>query len=269
MSNPLLAKLKLPGRIFQLPSKGEFYKGSKIPVLSEKAKNGEIEVMPLSGLSEIKLRSPDLLFSGRALREICEECIPDIINPELLISQDVDAVFCFLRIVTYGAEMNISSIHNCEKSEYHDYIVNIEQIVMNPNNKCLDFIDSIYKLKLSNDQVIKLRPVRFQDVIDMTHIAIDINASIAAKGMADERLVQDASIRDLMSIVSEVDGITDESLIKQWVKLLPRKYIDEILEYNKSINQWGFNLNVDLTCKDCGELMKHNLELDPVNFFSG
>ena len=40
-NNPLLQKIRLPGRIFQLPSRGLFYKNGE---LDESVKNGEIHV---------------------------------------------------------------------------------------------------------------------------------------------------------------------------------------------------------------------------------
>jgi len=45
--NPLLAAIKMPGRVFQLPSRGIFYKDGE---LDETCKNGEIHVQPLSAL---------------------------------------------------------------------------------------------------------------------------------------------------------------------------------------------------------------------------
>ena len=265
-SNPLLSKLKLPGRLFQLPSKGIFYKSG---VLADSVKDAEIEVFPLSALAEMKLRSPDLLFSGKALRDICEECIPGILKPEQLISKDVDALFCFLRIVTYGSEMRIKSYHDCVQAKSHDYVVNVENIVSEPNNKCLEFVESIYKTTLSNGQEVKLRPVIFQDMIDMNQYQIQIDKSLNESGFVNENLVQAAAIRDLLSVITEVEGISDHELINEWARRLPRKYVSEIMDYVAKIDQWGFNLTVQLKCKDCDQTYVHNLELDPINFFTG
>ena len=49
--NPLLAKVKLPGRVFQLPSRGLFYQTG---VLSDSVRNGEIQIKPMSALVELK-----------------------------------------------------------------------------------------------------------------------------------------------------------------------------------------------------------------------
>lgn len=265
MTNPLLAKIKLPGRIFQLPSKGVFYQPG---VLAEHVKNGEIQVMPLSAMAELKLRAPDLLFSGRVIREICSECIPDILQPEKLLSKDIDAIFCFLRIVTYGSSMSIRSTHLCAKGTVHDYMVDVENIVMNPNNAAIDHKGILYALELSNGQQLKLKPVTFSDMIDITIMQQELAKSMANSGIPDQKLIQNVMVRDVMSVIESVDGISQRDLIEEWVRLLKRSLLDEILDRSTQINQWGFNLTVKLKCRDCGEEYDHSLELDPINFFS-
>lgn len=266
MTNPLLLKVKLPGRIFQLPSKGIFYEPG---ILAESVKDAEVEVQPLSALAEMKLRSPDMLFSGRALREICRECIPEILIPDRLISKDVDAIFCFLRIVTYGPSMSVKSTHDCRERNVHDYMVDVENIVMSANNKILDHLDMLYDMQLSNGQKIKLRPVRFQDAIDMIHLKQEIQNDINKNGSMEPILLENAVVRDLLAVIEAVEDVIDQTMIREWIKLLPRKIFTEIVDQSKKSNDWGFNLNVKLKCKDCEAEYYHNLELDPINFFSG
>lgn len=268
MSNPLLAKVKLPGRIFQLPSKGVFYEGHLSHVLGPNVKNGEIEVKPLSALAEMKLRSPDLLYSGKAISEICHECIPDILLPEKLLSKDIDAIFCFLRITTYGSSMRVKSIHECQGRQVHEYPIDIESIIMNANNDILDNVIDLYTMKLSNEQVVILKPVTFDEALETTHLQQDIEKKLML-GQQDQALIEELMIKDLMAVIKTVDGVEDKLHISEWVRSLPRKFFNEIYDRAKSINEWGYDLNVNITCKDCGEVYKHDLELNPVNFFSG
>jgi len=265
MTNPLLARVKLPGRIFQLPSKGVFYGPD---VLSETVKNAEIEVRPMSALAEMKFRSPDMLFTGRALREICLECAPEILRPEKLVSKDVDAIFCFLRIATYGAILTVKSVHDCPKRQAHDYAVDIEQIIMNANNKILENPSALYNFVLSNGQKIILRPVIYQDAINMIHLKQEIQSEMD-KDDFDSKLLEKAVTQDLMAVIASVDDVTDPKMIEEWVKMLPRKFFTEIVRFTRSTEDWGFNLTVKLKCKDCEAEYPHNLELNPINFFSG
>ena len=96
--NPLLDKIKLPGRIFQLPSRGIFYEDEE---LSEDIKNGEIHVQAMSALDEITLKNPDQLFSGDAVQNIFKNCLTGVNKPVNLLSKDIDALMLFLRTVTY------------------------------------------------------------------------------------------------------------------------------------------------------------------------
>lgn len=272
--NPLLAKVKLPGRVFQLPSKGVFYAPG---VLSDTVKDGEIQVKPMSALVELKVRSADLLISTKVIREICAECIPEILKPEQLLAKDIDAIFMFLVASTYGNEKTIKSIHTCEKAEVHDYLVNLEPIISNPNNKTLDHRDSLFSLELDNGQIVTLRPVLFTDSIDM----LLLRQHITQKEMTDATSItikemEDVVVRDILSVVKSVATgglesvtVTDSKKIDEWVRALSRKYIDFIIEASIRTSDWGFNYNVKLKCKDCGEEFDHNMELNPINFLSG
>ena len=278
MTNPLLQySTKLPGRIFQLPSKGIFYPPG---VLAPSVKDGEIKVLPMSALAEMKLRSADLLFSGQALSEVCNECIPEVLQPNMLVSHDVDAIFCYLKIVTYGSEMQIKSIHDCQGAQYYDYTVNIENIVMDPRNGALMNHDILYQVKLDNFTV-KLRPVAFADTLEMTHLRNDLEKSLGDTGQVNSIMMAKMIVRDLMSAIKTVEVqyeengekkvqvVTEKKHIEEWVATLPKKQVDEIIKQSKLSNEWGYKLSTDLHCKDCKEIYSHDLQIDPISFFSG
>lgn len=271
--NPLMAKVKLPGRVFQLPSKALFYPPG---VLADSVQNGEIQVKPMSALVELKIRSADLLISTKIIREVCADCIPEILKPEQLLSKDVDAMFLFLIASTYGNEKTIRAIHTCENADIHDYVVNLEPIINEPKNKVLDHKDMLYTLELDNGQIVKLRPVQFNDAIDMMVLrqAITIK-EINAPTTITHKEMEDIMVRDIMSVIEGVkpdrdsNTITDLSKIDEWIRALPKKYIDLIAEASNRASDWGFDLTVSLNCKDCSKPFDHNIELNPINFFSG
>ena len=272
--NPLLAKVKLPGRVFQFPSKGLFY---PVGVLADSVRNGEIQVKPMSALVELKVRSADLLISTKVIREVCLECAPEILKPELLLSTDVDALFVFLVSATYGNDKTVRSIHDCDNAEVHEYIIKLDPIISDPRNRVLDHKDMLYSCDLENGQSVKLKPVLFNDAIDM----MVLRQAIASKEMTAPSSItfnemEDIVIRDLMAVVESVstggDGsqvVTDRKQISEWIRALPKKYVDQIVETSTRAADWGFNMTVKLTCKDCGKEYDHHVELNPINFFSG
>lgn len=276
--NPLLAKVKLPGRVFQFPSKGLFYGPG---IFASHVKDGEVEVKPMSALTELKLRSPDLLFSGRALVEVCAECVPDILQPNKLVTKDVDALFCFLKVSTYGSIMNISSIHRCPDAKIHQYDINLETIIGSPNNQSLDSRDVTYKVTLSNGQRVKLRPVSFEDSLKLNHIRQDLQRGFETSGNRDpaNAEVEKLLLVDLLSVIEGVEAqiegtesttlITDRKLLEEWARQLQRKWIDELSAQAVRADEWGYSMKTKLKCKDCGEEYVHDIEVDPINFFFG
>lgn len=272
--NPLLAKVKLPGRVFQLPSKGIFYAPG---VLADSVRDGEVQVKPMSALVELKVRSADLLISTKVIREICAECVPDILQPEKLLARDVDGLFLFLIASTYGNEKTIKAVHDCENGEIHEYLINLEPIINNPRNKVLDHKEVLFSTELSNGQIVMIRPVQFTDAIDMMLMRQQIaQKEMIAPTSITTKEMEDLVIRDLMAVIKAVstggpDSITiaDPLKIDEWIRILPRTYVDQIVEAASKAAEWGFDFNVNLKCKDCSKEFKHNMELNPINFLSG
>lgn len=272
--NPLLSKVKLPGRVFQFPSKGIFYEPG---VLAESVKDGEIHVKPMSALTELKVRSADLLLSTKIIREVCGECAPEILKPELLLAKDVDALFLFLVASTYGNKKTIRSIHGCKEAEFHDYEIDLEPVLANPRNGMLEHRDVVFSVELNNGQTVKLRPVTFMDAIEMMLarqriVEKEMNAPQTITNKDSEEVM----IRDLLSVIKSVStgepdniSVQDPSKIAEWVHLISRKQVDQIVEAATKSADWGFKFDVTLKCKDCGETYTHDMELNPVNFLSG
>lgn len=268
--NPLLPKIQLPGRVFQLPSKGLFYPPG---VLNENIKDGEIEVKPMSALTELKIRSADLLYSTKIIKEICEDCAPEILKPEALLTRDVDALFMFLLATTYGSTKTIRSLHDCEKADWHDYDINLDEIISEPNNKMLEHRETHFKCELSNGQIVKLKPLSFLDSVEQQLM----RTAIAKKEVEQETVThQDMErliISDLMAVIESVQSgdvtVTDKNHIIEWLKKLPKSMVDKIVLASQTASEWGYNFNRKIVCKDCGKPYMHDLELNPVNFFTG
>lgn len=273
MSNPLLKNVKLPGRVFQLPSKGLFY----VDVLRSDVIDGEIMVSPMSALAEMKLRSPDLLFSGKVIREVCEECIPQILKPEMLVSQDVDALFAFLKVATYGTTHILTSEHDCKNSKAHEYTINLEELLHNAHNKVLDHKDALYSQKLSNGQIVLLKPNTYIDAMKVMHIKQAILKD-QAQGTPTETQNENVTIMDMLAVIHGVEvvsednktiRVTDVAHLTEWIRALPSVLFKEVIDAAKRANDWGYKFTTKIKCRDCGKTYDHDLEIDPINFFFG
>ena len=273
-SNPLLVKVKLPGRVFGLPSKGLFYKPG---VLADTVRDGEIQIKPMSALAEMKLRSADLLYSGKVLRELCVECAPEILKPESLLTKDVDALFVFLRIVTYGSRMDVNSVHDCDEAKVHKYQINIEESFADPHNTVLEHKDTLYRVTLINGQVVTAKPPTYEAAMQVVHLRQQIARLESENKRPDDMMVERVLITDLLAVIEAVtvDGpegkitVNNVEHITEWIRKMPKPLLNELVNAVQKTDQWGFSFKIPLTCKDCNQSYEHNLEIDPINFFFG
>jgi len=274
MTNPLLAKIKIPGRTFQLPSRGALYNNGELL-----GSEGEVHVHPMSALAEISLKNPDLLFNGKALNQVFAECIPEIKKPTELYGRDIDAIMFYLRLVTYGPEFEIRVRHDCDESKTrgdngdaildkegnyihkeHSYIVNIEEMVQK-----FRFLDPTmtdeFQCELPNGQVVKVHPVKFDHMIKL----FQMNSG------KDEFTAEDIKknvVFNLVSLIESVDGITDKRQIEEWVSSITTPYQNRITEVIEKTNDWGPEQTTKIICKDCKHDMPVELPLNPISFFT-
>lgn len=272
MTNPLLSKVKLPGRVFALPSMGVFYKPG---VLADTVKDGEIHVSPMSALMEMKIRSADLLYTGKIVKDICAECAPEILDPSQLISKDVDALFVFLRIATYGPSMSLASMHNCEKAEAHQYEVSVEAITADPNNAILRHKETLYQVVLSNGQVVNLKPNTYGDSLRIIHKRLELDKAEAEGRKPSDEEVEKIALEDLMNVIESVQNdaesppISDKKNIEEWLRFVSKPVFNELMKGINRTDDWGFNYKVKLQCRDCQAMYDHALDLNPISFFFG
>ena len=258
VENPLLAKFKLPGRIFRLPSGGYLYNDGE---LSEDCKNGEVHVRPMSALDELKMKNPDMLFSGQAVREVLATCVPEIKKPERLFGRDVDALMCFLRVVTYGPEFHVDVDHGCKDSRPHSYSINIEGIINSIRELDPTTIGQRYEVILDNDQKVTLDPIRFSTVIEI----LQANKQ---EGNPSLEEVQKNLVDGMVNMINNIDGITDKAMIAEWIRTVPARYINVIAKSLETSNEWGPVFEQEVICKDCGEKIVVELPMNPIHFFS-
>jgi hypothetical protein len=254
--NPLL-KVKLPGRVFQLPSRGALYFNGELDV---SVSSGEIHVHPMTALTEINLKNPDLLFNGKALQAVVAECVPAIKKPLELFGRDVDALLFFLRLTTYGSEYRIEVKHDCENAKDHSYVVDLEQVLQRMKQLDPTMIEKLRTVSVDGHEVYT-RPMRFKDVIELFHQS-------EGKKELNEDDIKRLAITNLLSMIERVDNVTDPKFIEEWVRTLTTPQINKITAAASALNDWGPDQIVTLECKDCGKDMRVELPLNPVSFFT-
>lgn len=254
-SNPLMGKIKLPGRTFQLPSRGALYKNGELS-----SSEGEIHVHPLSALAEINLKNPDLLFNGKAIEAVFAECIPEIKKATELYGRDIDAIMYFLRLVTYGPQFVVNVKHTCENAKDHSYSVDIDKMVQDMKQLDPTVAEQKFKVVLPNGQVVKVHPVKFEHMIKL--FQMNLNKTDLSTEDHKKNLVF-----NLTNVIESVDEVTDKKHIEEWVRSITTPYQKRITEAIERTNDWGPSATTTLKCKDCGEAIAIELPLNPISFF--
>lgn len=304
--NPLLSKIKLPGKRFRLPSRGLFYTNGE---LKDTVQDGEVEVLSMSTIDEINLRSPDYLFSGEAIEKVFKRCIPEVEQPLKLLSPDVDFLLTALRIVSYGEQTEIETrCPKCEERQNEENKVKEEEFIEEIRQKAAEQ-EVEFDVAMASPEVQKrLELIRKKKVNKETY-RIDLNGILTNKTteMEPEEFEkysftlsngQDVQIipfrfdsavmafqyqnedfdRDLdkvgeyisfliASSIQSVDGVTDQEQITEWVKSIPISLKDEINKKMEAMKTWGTDFNYQIKCSTCGHERNASALLNPITFF--
>jgi hypothetical protein len=254
-ANPLLEKLKLPGRIFELPSRGLFYTNGEL------AGGAEIHVHALSAMDEINLKNPDQLFSGKAVEAVLPSCVDGVLKPNQLLAKDVDAIMLFLRTVTYGPALELRARHTCENAKEHSYTLNVDEIIADMKPIDPTTVEASFTVTMPNGQVVKLRPSRYSNMVEL----IKENTNKKTFSVEDQK---HNLLRMLLDLIKSVDGIEDEKLISEWLQQVQTTWVSQITQQIEKAHAWGPDLSRKVKCKDCGEEFTIDVPINPISFFT-
>ena len=254
--NPLLARIRIPGETFRLPSGGLFYEPG---VLSEKVMDGEIYVYPMTAMDEIVLKTPDLLFSGQAIPQVFGRCIPDVLQAGKLLAKDVDFLLIALRKVSYGPQMELVYKHSCENGKEHSYLVGVDEFLkrskrIDPNQAQRDF-----KLSLTNGQIVEIEPISFEGYVALMQ---------ANEGDVDPQTLATRLYLSISKIIKSVDGDKDPAHIMEWLEKIPPVLMKQLTDSVEKTTEWGPDFMTAVKCKDCGAEVQVQAPLNPLAFFT-
>lgn len=259
--NPLLEKIRIPGETFTLPSLGMFYDDQVIdPTI---IKNGEVHVYPMTALDEIIMRTPDKLFSGKAIEEVFERCIPGVRQPMKLFAKDVDFLLICLRKVTYGNEFSIEYKHNCENAKKHTYQISIDSFLKQSVRIDPTTVGQLYSVTLPNNQRVNLRPSTFSDIV---LIMQELQVPNADSDVDEVKLFQQ-QVDATLSVIKDVDGVTEPAFIREWITSISAGWVKLISNAIEKTTNWGPGYVASVKCKDCEAPMEIYVPLNPVSLF--
>jgi len=255
--NPLLARVEMPGSTFQLPSRGLFYKKGE---LRDDVEMGEVHIHPMSAYDEILMKSPDHLFSGEAVDKVFRRCIPQVLLPLKLLAKDVDFLLVCLRQVTFGNEMDITYMHDCEDAKANPYVIQLSDFISSSKKIDPTTVVKNYTVTLENGQVVKLNPSRFEDVIKLYQ-----SAETGNQLTPEDEL--DMSVHIIRSIIFSVDGEEDPLLIEEWIRKISAGWLVKLTKNIEKASDFGPDFSLHAMCKDCEKDIVIQTPVNPISFF--
>ena len=269
--NPLLDRARMPGETFRLPSRGIFYTNGE---LAEDVEEGELHMYAMTAIDEIVLSSPSKLFSGESIIEVIRRCVPDVLIPEELLSQDIDFILLCLRKVSYGPTFDFARTHNdCEIElpedhpiPSHEYQINMDHLIkqtkeINPENMVAN-----YRIELDSGQVVQIQPIRFGAYVKVMQVLSQkIGDNAEDMSLEDQK---DMLLNQLATMISAVDEITDTDMIREWLEVINPAQVRKINTSISNMGTWGVNTVQKIKCRDCKKEMEVEIPTNPLALFS-
>ena len=272
--NPLKQFFRQPAIYMTLPSGGRHWPTSAL-IMPE---NGELPVFPMTAIDEITYRTPDALFSGQAVVNVIQSCIPNIKNAWETPGIDLNSILIAIRIASYGHEMEINTqCPACQTESAFD--VDLRMVLDSISEP--DYATPM----LHGDLEITLMPANYRN-----------QNSIGAKQYEQQRAVQqiqnDANLSDedkiqklneLMHTITEITIetlkfnvasirtpdtlVTETEFIRDFLVNCDRKLYTEIRDRVIELRVAGDVKPFDVKCPNCGHAHKAEITLDQAAFF--
>ena len=271
--NPLSQYFRQPSIYIKLPSQGNYYPEGAIEI----PQNGELPVLPMTAIDEITYRTPDALFSGQAVINVIQSCIPAIKNAWTIPSIDIDSILVAIRIASYGHEMTFST--TCPKCQNEDeYGVDLRTVL--DRMKKPDYTTPIKQ----GDIEIYFRPMTYKNLSDNNKIQFDeqrIFQSLSAEGTVDttqltamsdalKRMTEmtvSALSQSVLTIKTPTAMVTEQEYITEFLKNCDSKLFNLIQNYVVEHKAEAEMQPIMITCNSCQNEYEQSITLDMSTFF--
>ena len=277
-ANPLAKYFRIPGVHVKIPSQGAFMPAGSISFTPA----GDIPVYPMAARDELLLKSPDALMSGYALEKLIESCVPAILTPRLITTQDLDVLLLAIRVATYGETMNLDA--TCPKCE------SVTQIRCHLPGllATMKFVDPDNAVRLSDEVMAYVRPY---NLVNATTVALASYEEARKLRALDEQepaattMVRNTAISQSMDRINNLNlamlgdcilkivvpgaEVADHRAIAEFVGNVPKPWIETIDAKLRAINQGSIDKSLHVVCQneECKHEWDTEVELNPSNFF--
>ena len=271
--NPLSQYFRQPSIYIKLPSQGNYYPEGAI----EMPQNGELPVLPMTAIDEITYRTPDALFSGQAVINVIQSCVPAIKDAWAIPSIDIDTILVGIRIASYGHDMTFSTTcPGCQNED--EYGVDLRTVL--DRMKKPDYTTPIKQ----GDIEIYFRPMTYKNLSDNNKIQFDeqrIFQSLTTDGSVDNtqltamsdalkrmtEMTVSALSQSIMTIKTPTAMVTEQEYISEFMKNCDSKLFNLIQNYVVEHKAEAEMQPIMIKCNGCQNEYQQSITLDMSNFF--
>lgn len=271
-NNPLKQYFRRPALYIKLPSEGKDY----TPGVVTMPENGEIPVYPMTAIDEITAKTPDALFNGTAVTELMKSCIPDIKDPWLINSTDLDSILIAIKAASGGSELEIES--QCPScSEAAKYGINLVSILA--NMKAVDYTKT---LKI-NDLEVKYKPLIYKEMnqasigqFEVQKIFMEMEttedeqkkAELSQKALKHvTELTMEILAKTIEFIQTPTARVTERKFILDFLQNCDKKIYTAIRDFNADLKTSAELQPLEVKCIHCAHQYKQPFTLNPSDFF--
>ena len=271
--NPLKQYFRQPAIYIRLPSEGRFYPKGAINMPA----NGELPVLPMTTMDEIRYRTPDALFNGSATVDVIQSCVPNILDAWSMPSVDIDTVLIGIRIATYGHDLDIGT--QCPAcSTESDYSVDLravmERIVSPDYREAFRMGDlEIYLHPMTYRDINTNNLEQFQDqkmlqALDDPDTPRDQRGQMLAEMLSKITAITTRALAQNIAMIKTPDAmVTDQSHIAEWLANADRATFTVIKDRILEVKTESEIKPLHIQCSNCANQYDQAFTLDMTTFF--
>ena len=274
-NNPLKSYFRQPAIYLRLPSGGKFYPPGAINMPA----NGELPVYPMTAIDEITYRTPDALFNGSAVVSVIQSCIPDILDPWAIPTQDVDSILVSIRIASYGHTMEIATTcPACSTdAEYGLDLRTVLDQIKNPDYeqsmKYRDmeiFFKPLTYKNLNENNAMQFEEQKILSILPDADVAEDVKMNALSDALKKITAITVKALCQSISAVKTPSALVSESeYIEEMLQNCDRTLFNQLREHIIKIKGMAELQPVHVKCRECSHEYDQAITLDMTNFFGG
>jgi hypothetical protein len=270
--NPLKQYFRRPAIYIKLPSGGKFY----APGVVNQTETGELPVYPMTAIDDITSQTPDALFNGSAVVELIKSCIPDIREPWLINSTDLDAILIAIRSASAGDTLDIET--TCPKcNEESKYGINLSGLLATIKSGNYD------KELQINELTIKFKPLTYKEMNAVSMNQFELQKMFANIEATTDVMEKNIKTKDALTSITSIamkvlsstieyirtpdEIVSDNTYIHDFLQNCDKTMYEKIKNYHENIKKEAELKPLKVKCIHCGHEYEKSFTLNLSDFF--